>query len=184
MSAPYLAQCLCGTIRYEVLAEPLTVYACHCSDCQRRTGSALALSMIVLRDEIRLIQGEPARYCALLPDGRTKNGRICSGCGRRLWGEPQRHPKIAVVQTGTLAQPCGLRPVAHQWTSEAQPWFVFPLGAVKFETQPPDASEMVRLWKATNGSQARGACRDFPVPRCPQSCAVRHQSATSVGGHL
>lgn len=47
MSAAYMGGCLCGAIRYRVLSEPLTVHACHCTDCQRRAGSAFALSMFV-----------------------------------------------------------------------------------------------------------------------------------------
>ena len=43
MPAPYHGGCLCGLIRYRVADEPLTLYVCHCTDCQRRTGSAFCL---------------------------------------------------------------------------------------------------------------------------------------------
>jgi hypothetical protein len=146
MPAPYQGRCLCGAVRYRVDREPLTLYACHCLDCQRRTGSAFALSMIVRRSSVEVLQGEPAAYFAALPDGRTKSGRMCAACGTRLWGEP-RNAELLVIQPGTLEQPIGLVPVAHQWTSSAQPWTVFPQGAVLFETQPADRAEMMRLWR-------------------------------------
>jgi hypothetical protein len=147
MSAPYLGQCLCGAVRYRVSDEPLTVYACHCADCQRRTGSAFALSMVVRRSSLELLQGVPVSYSALLADGRTKSGRMCPACGTRLWGEPANRA-VLVVQPGTLEQPSHLEPVAHLWTRSAQPWVVFPPDAVLFETQPADPAELVRLWRA------------------------------------
>jgi hypothetical protein len=57
---------------------------------------------------------------------------------------------VAVIQPGTLQQPAGLVPVAHLWTREAQPWMLFPPGAVLFGTQPDDPAELVRLWKAAH----------------------------------
>lgn len=151
MAPPYLGQCLCGAIRYRVNAEPLTVYACHCSDCQRRTGSAFALSMIVRRATLELLAGEVSDYAALLTDGRRKAGKLCAACGTRLWGEP-KNPSVVVIQPGTLEQPCGLTPVAHQFTRSAQPWFVFPEGSAQFETQPDDPLQLVRLWGERSSS--------------------------------
>ena len=52
MPAPYDGGCLCGLIRYRLTDEPLTLYACHCTDRQRETGSAFGLSMIVPKSAI------------------------------------------------------------------------------------------------------------------------------------
>jgi hypothetical protein len=106
--------------------------------------------MLVRRAFLETFQGEPAAYAAELPDGRAKSGRFCIHCGTRLWGEPKNNA-LVVVQPGTLEQPCDLQPVAHQWTRSAQPWFVFPQGVIKFETQPEDPAEMVALWKQKHG---------------------------------
>ena len=77
---------------------------------------------------------------------RTKNGKMCSAWGTRLWGEPARNPTIAVVQMGTLINPELFDPIAHQWVKQAQPWIIFPQGATLFETQPDDPRAMLRLW--------------------------------------
>ena len=156
MAAPYHGRCLCGAICFRVTVEPVTVYACHCTDCQRRTGSAFALSMIVRRSGVEVLQGTVAKYSAALPDGRTKSGSICAACGTRLWGEPKNSPFV-VVQPGTLEQPTGLAPIAHQWVRSAQPWFVFPAGVKIYETQPDDPAEKVSLWRQAterNGQDA------------------------------
>lgn len=150
MPAPYTGQCLCGAIRYRLTGEPLTYYACHCTDCQRRTGSAFALSLIMRREDLQLLQGEPARYSADLPDGRRKAGRLCAACGTRLWGEG-KIAGIVVVQPGTLDQPCGLEPVAHIWIRSAQPWLPLPAGATLFEGQPAERMALAQLWQAAHG---------------------------------
>ncbi|MCE9658403.1 MAG: GFA family protein [Burkholderiales bacterium] len=145
--APYFGQCLCGSVRYRVSKEPLTLYACHCTECQRRTGSAFALSLIVRRDDLQLVSGQTTGYSASLADGRTKSGQMCPSCGTRLWGTPAKYPGIVIVQPGTLEQPCHLVPIAHQWLSEAQPWFVPPPGVPAYPRGPADPGEFVRLWQ-------------------------------------
>ena len=146
MPAPYDGGCLCGSVRYRVMAEPLSIYACHCTDCQRRTGSAFALSMVVPREAVALERGKLVDYTVKLPDGRIKTGRGCAACGIRLWGEPVKAPAIAIVQPGTLDDTSWVRPLAHIWTRSAMPGTVFETGAVKFEQQPTDPEVRRRLW--------------------------------------
>src|SRR5216117_2499908 len=40
-------RCACGKVRYRLLAEPMRVHCCHCTDCQRHTGSAFVLNAII-----------------------------------------------------------------------------------------------------------------------------------------
>jgi hypothetical protein len=150
MPAPYAGGCLCGALRYEVRAEPLTIYACHCTDCQRRTGSAFALSMVVPRDAIVLQKGAPRDYRVTMPDGRIKTGKTCPDCSGRLWGEPVKAPQIAIIQPGTLDDTSWIRPVAHIWTRSAQPGTVFETNARKFEGNAPPG-ELARLWSERKG---------------------------------
>jgi hypothetical protein len=152
MTAPYLGGCLCGAIRYRITSEPLTLYACHCTECQRRTGSAFALSMLVASSAVELTSGAPSPYHAALPDGRVKRGKLCAACGTRLWGEPAKRPGVFVVQPGTLDDTSWLKPVAHIWASEAQPWFAFPEGVRVYQTQPEDRLELVRLWQGNTAA--------------------------------
>ena len=42
MAPPYTGRCFCEAVKYRITDEPLTFYACHCTDCQKRSGSALA----------------------------------------------------------------------------------------------------------------------------------------------
>ena len=147
MPAPYTGGCLCGETRYVLNAEPNTLYACHCTDCQRRSGSAFALSLVASREALKLTSGRTILSVTKMPDGRVKQAQVCAACGTRLWGEPVKLPGIAIIQPGTLDDTSWLRPVAHIWTRSAQPWFRFPEGAVLFDVQPAPG-ELTKLWQA------------------------------------
>ncbi len=148
MTAPYTGRCLCGATRFRVNEEPLTLYACHCTDCQKRSGSAFGLSPWVSRAAIEVTQGEAALHVSSFGDGRVRHGRVCAQCGTRLWSEPPDRPERAIVRPGTLDDTSWLRPVAHLWTRSAQPWFALPAGVVRYETQPEDFTELLALWRS------------------------------------
>ncbi|MBC7994701.1 MAG: GFA family protein [Rhizobacter sp.] len=59
MQPPYSGTCMCGQIKFRLTTEPITLYACHCTDCQRRSGGALLLSMWVYRESLEVLKGTP-----------------------------------------------------------------------------------------------------------------------------
>lgn len=139
--------CLCGDVRYDLRAEPITLYACHCTDCQRQTGSAFVLSMIVPRTAIVLLRGDPATYRIDLPDGLTRQGRYCPRCATRLWGEPVKVPQVASLRAGSLDDRSWFEPVGHIWVSSAQPWAAPPGGPLCHPRQPPDLGPWIAAWQ-------------------------------------
>ena len=147
MEATLDGGCLCGVVRYRLGGEPLAFYACHCTDCQRQTGSAFALSMIVRRGDVELTSGEPRRFHLTLPDGREKRGSFCGACATRLWGEPVKFPQLLVLRPGTLDDPGAHEPHGDIWTSSARPWSSRTAGP-GFERQPEDPLALVRAWQA------------------------------------
>jgi len=145
---PYGGGCLCGAVRYRVAREPRTIYLCHCTDCQRSTGAAFGISLVVDRGAVTVEKGEPAPYGAQLADGRTKQGVMCASCGTKLWGRSTRTADFVILRPGPLDDRSWVKPVAHLWTRSAHPWFGFPQGATKFETQPNEAwKELFKLWE-------------------------------------
>lgn len=146
MTTEILGGCLCGTVRYRFEGEPLAFYACHCTDCQRQTGSAFGLSLVVRRDDLELVDGEPARFEVPMEDGRTKCGRFCGKCAARVWGEPVRHPELFVLRPGSFDEPGSYRPWGDIWTSSAQPWVGFTAGP-RYRAQPEDPMAMVDAWQ-------------------------------------
>ena len=146
--------CLCGAIRYRFSGDPVTLYACHCTDCQVATGSSFALSMLVPRESIELLQGKPELCEVDLPDGRRKRAFRCTGCGTHLWGAPQRVPQVLNLNPGTLDDTSWFEPVGHIWTRSAQPWVRIPADTLCYERQPEDMLPLVRAWKARSTKPA------------------------------
>ena len=59
MELPLTGGCQCGKIRYEITKAPQLIYTCHCTDCQRITGSAFSLGIALPETAFHRIAGEP-----------------------------------------------------------------------------------------------------------------------------
>ncbi|HYC53980.1 MAG TPA: GFA family protein [Candidatus Binatia bacterium] len=147
MPVPYEGGCICGAIRYRLEAEPLALSCCHCTDCQRHSGTAFVLSMPVFKEAVKLLKGSPANYEVHLESGHVRHGAHCGNCATRLWGQPPRFEQVLVLRSGTLDDPGRFEPVAHIWVRSKQPWVVIPEGVASFETQPEDPFAIVKLWR-------------------------------------
>lgn len=135
-------------MRYEVAAEPLTLYACHCTDCQTVSGAGFTLTLVVPADAVRASRGEPMAHERPRAGRPAKTLFRCPRCLTPLWGVRTDRPQLATVYAGTLDASASLVPVAHIWTRSAQPWLAIPTSELRFETQPADMEPMVRAWRA------------------------------------
>ncbi|MEO0431809.1 MAG: GFA family protein [Cyanobacteria bacterium J06656_5] len=149
MPFPYTGGCQCGQIRYEIQAEPLTLYVCHCTECQRQSSSAFGMSMPVPRDAVKLSQGTPKQWSRPAASGRTVICFFCGECGTRLFHQPTRNNKITNIKPGTLDDTSWLQPVGNLWTTSAQPWIPLSDNMVNIEQQPKseESAEMCRRFK-------------------------------------
>lgn len=146
MDEPLLGGCLCGRVRYRLREDPIAFYACHCTDCQRESGSAFGLSMIVRSEALEHQQGELRRVSVDLPGGRTWRSIRCAECGTRLWSEPVKFPQVRTLRPGTLDDPRAYEPFGNIWTASAHRWAALAPGPC-FEGQPEDPLAMVRAWQ-------------------------------------
>jgi len=147
MRPPYTGQCLCGATQYRVSEEPIMVYACHCTDCQKRSGASFGLSVWVPLAAIEVTKGSTEARTTSSAEGKVQQIRQCGRCYTRLWTEPPKRPTVGIVRGGTLDDTSWLQPVAHIWTRSAQPWFVFPEGVRRYEVQPASMDEVGELWR-------------------------------------
>jgi hypothetical protein len=145
---PQHGACLCGEIGYALHEDPVTFYVCHCTDCQRQTGSSFALSMIVRSEGLELVRGTPQQYSVELPDGRVKQAHFCAHCSTRLWG-PSSIAGLTVLEPGSLDDTSWLHPIGHIWTRSAQPWISIPKDSLDYPEQPQgdEALALARAWK-------------------------------------
>jgi hypothetical protein len=138
---------LCGDVRYVLREDPLTLYACHCTDCQRQTGTSFQLTLVARREAVEILRGELREYSFEMPDGRQKLGRSCARCSTRILGMNPEFPAIVSLRPGTLDDTSWVVPIGHLWTRSAQPWIRIPDGALSFAEQLEDFMVLVRAWK-------------------------------------
>src|SRR5262245_19818205 len=105
---PLTGGCACGAVRYEISAMPLLLYACHCTECQRRSGSAFALNMPVATKSLRIVKGVPKAWHNAGASGTTTSW-FCGDCGGRIYGERDGRPDAMTIRAGTLDDTSWLR---------------------------------------------------------------------------
>lgn len=138
MTFPREGGCQCGAIRYSVTGPPALVFACHCSACQRRSGSAFVVSLIVRDEHFRVIQGTPKPQVRTADSGAELTHWFCPDCGTALLGmERGAAPNLyQTIRVGTLDDVTGLPPTVHVWTASAQDWVAVPSGPLSFARNP------------------------------------------------
>ena len=118
--------CQCGYVRYRISGDPLGLTVCHCTECQRQSGSAFGMTLAVASDSFRLVSGELASFQVTCDSGRIKTCRFCPRCGTRITHQISA-PALG-VKAGTLDDTSWLAPGTHYWTKRKQPWFALPAG--------------------------------------------------------
>src|ERR1700674_1534747 len=84
MPAPYTGGCQCGSVRYVLAAEPVRTVACHCKECQRQSGSAFGMSMLVKKDSLT-VTGLTKQFTRIADSGNELTGVFCPDCGVRVY---------------------------------------------------------------------------------------------------
>lgn len=124
MSTLETGGCSCGAVRYEVSVKPLIVHCCHCTDCQRLTGSAFAVNALVEADHVRVISGEVAIDRLPTPSGRPQDLYHCAQCSGSLWSDYGQRGYLYFLHTGTLDRPDAFRPDVHIFARSKRDWVV------------------------------------------------------------
>jgi hypothetical protein len=114
--------CLCGAISYRFDAEPEAVVLCHCRECQRHTGSAFSVNVLVPRSSLE-IKGTPSNHQTTgTENGQLRDRLFCGDCGTPIFTIMHERPDVTIVKAGTLDDPSGLDPVAEVWWRSSQDW--------------------------------------------------------------
>lgn len=117
--------CRCGATRYALALDAVPpAYACHCHQCQRWSGSALAIQILV--PEAALTVAGPVAVYERTTEDRTSTQRVCGVCHSRIYNSNTRRPGVAVLRAGTLDRSEELDCVAHIFTSSRQHWLKIP----------------------------------------------------------
>jgi hypothetical protein len=129
----YEGGCTCRHVRYRMTGDPLFVHCCHCSWCQRETGTAFALNAMIEADRVQLLAGELRIVDTPSNSGKGQRIARCPTCSVALWSNyGGAGDVVRFVRVGTLDNPRVLSPDVHIFTSSRQPWVQLPAGARVF----------------------------------------------------
>ena len=127
---------MCGGVRFEVSEPPVSAVWCHCTRCQRRTGTAASVSARLAPGSLRILQGEELLRSWSPRDGFSKV--FCSECGSQLWAQSPTDPEVIAVRFGAFDGDPGVRPGWHQFTAYAAAWEPIPDdGLPRFSERKP-----------------------------------------------
>jgi hypothetical protein len=137
VKTPFYGGCACGAIRYECTAEPLTMFCCHCRDCQQASGGPYAPAILVPSNAFKITQGSPRYYTTSSAAGGTHTRGFCPDCGSRLLGAVDPSSAFIGVVASSLDDPSWFRPRFDIFTSDVQPWDYMNPELPKFERYAP-----------------------------------------------
>src|SRR5256712_8349759 len=124
--------CACGEVRYRLTSDPLFTHCCHCLNCQRQTGSAFVVNMLIEADRVELLADVPQPVDVPRDDGSKQRIFRCPTCQVAVFSEYGR-PEVRFVRGGTLDQPSGITPDVHIFTRSKLSWITLPDSAPAFE---------------------------------------------------
>ena len=135
--------CMCGGVRFEVSQPLLGALYCHCTRCQRRTGSAFSVSGLTVPGSFQITEGEDLVRSWSPGDGWIKS--FCSQCGSQLYTTNPDNPELLSVRLGAIDGDPQIRPSAHQFTDYAAVWEPIPDdGLPRFAERLPAGTEPPR----------------------------------------
>jgi hypothetical protein len=124
--------CACGAVRYRLTSDPLFTHCCHCLNCQRQTGSAFVINLLIEADRVELLAAAPEPIDAPRDDGSMQRISRCPTCQVAVYSDYGR-PEVLFVRGGTLDEPWRVAPDVHIFTKSKLSWVTLPESVPAFE---------------------------------------------------
>lgn len=135
MKLPITGGCLCGKVRYEISAKPISTANCHCRTCQKAVGAAYFPAFFVPASALT-ITGDYKEFASIAASGNTMYRGFCPECGTSLFGRNSKFTEIRPVSAATLDDPSIYNPEKDMWVADAQLWDVMNPELPKFVGNP------------------------------------------------
>jgi len=145
VSATREGGCSCGAIRYRLTSEPLVTHCCHCLNCQRQTGSAFVINLLIEANRVELLAGTPQAVDVPRDDGSSQQVFRCPTCQVAVFSNYGR-PEVRFVRGGTLDDPTAVAPDIHIYTRSKVDWVKLPESVPAFE----EYYDSKTLWPAAS----------------------------------
>jgi hypothetical protein len=121
----HIAACCCGALKVTCGSEPVRVSICHCTDCQRRTGSAFSVNAR-FADTAVAVEGPSAVYARQADSGNTVTFHFCPACGTTVYWRLSAFPGVIAVAVGAFADPAFPAPRVSVYEERKHHWVVLP----------------------------------------------------------
>ncbi len=110
--------CSCNRLRYRVEKKPMIVHCCHCSWCQRETGSAFVINAVIETDAVKVLSGTSETIDTPSASGKGQKITRCNVCHVAVWSQYSgAGENIRFLRVGTLENPDECPPDVHIYTS-------------------------------------------------------------------
>ena len=133
LKVPQQGGCACSEVRYEVDSAPMFVHCCHCTWCQRETGSAFALNALIEVDRVRVLNGKLEASVIPSESGAGQKILRCRSCRTAVWSHydyASTGEAVAFLRGGTLDDLGAFPPDVHIFTRSKVPWVILPEGVL------------------------------------------------------
>jgi hypothetical protein len=127
--------CLCGAVRYVISGEPQPIAVCHCTHCQKQSGSAFSFNLFVKEEDYQQ-HGETLFYPDTGDSGHLSYRHFCGQCGSPILTKVSTMPGVVLVKAGTLDAMDGLQPNVEIYTDRAVKWLAPIGGTERFSRSP------------------------------------------------
>lgn len=129
-----IAQCGCGALAATVAGDPVTVYACSCLKCQRKSGSAFTYAALFPSDAVT-VTGERKRWRHIGDSGRWIENFFCPTCGIAVGFLSEGMPGMTGIAVGCFSDPDFAPPLRLYWASRRHRWLTFHERLTLLDTQ-------------------------------------------------
>ncbi len=125
------ASCRCGQLRATVTGEPVRVSACHCLDCQKRSGSAFAVQARWALDQVKL-EGASKTFVKVADSGNRITFHFCPECGCDVHYEIDgKFEGLVAIPLGAFEDPYFAGPRFSVWEKRKHDWVAITGDAVE-----------------------------------------------------
>jgi hypothetical protein len=133
-TVPREGGCLCGAVRYRTKGEPARSSVCHCTFCQRRSGSAFGVGAYFNEADVEFTQRGVTKTYEHLSDesGRWLRIEFCLNCGGTVTWTAEALPGMRAIAVGSFDDPKWFQPGRFGWMRSAHPWIIPPPGVEVF----------------------------------------------------
>ena len=118
---PTTGGCLCGSVRFEITESLFDAGYCHCTRCQRCTGTAASPQARIPPGALRVTSGQELVKAYAPGDGGFEK-LFCSRCGSAMFSRNPADHGVMSVRLGTIDGDPGVRPSYRQFVAFAPPW--------------------------------------------------------------